>query len=104
MKPQPLFSECSMSVAMWKEIQNKVKRVLNLPNLNDHNAHLGFLTEGSGRMNLHYQILFSYKQFLYEHRKIKQSIIITEFWKYLKMVYKIILEIAKKNRKWQNLF
>ena len=100
-----------MSLALWKEIQNKVKGVLNLPNLNDHNAHLGFFTEGSGSMHLHNQILLSYEQFLYEHRKIRQSIIITEFWKYLKMVYKIELEIAKKNdkltchnRKWQNLF
>ena len=89
-----LFSECNMSLALWKEIQNKVKGVLNLPNLNDLNAHLGFLTEGSG-----------------EHRKIKHSINITEFWKHLKTVYKIELEIAKKNDKltchngkWQNLF
>ena len=87
----------------------KVKVVLNLPNANDQNVHLGFLTEGSGIMHLHNQILLSYKQFLYEHRKIKQSIITTEFWKYLKMVYKIELETAKKNdkltrhnRKWQN--
>ena len=72
--------------------------------------HIWFLTERSGSMHLHNQILLSYKQFLYEHRKIKQSIIITEFWKYLKMVYKIELEIEKKNdkltchnRKWQNL-
>ena len=89
-----------MSLALWKEIQNKVKGVLNLPNLNDQNTHLGFLTEGSGSMHLHNQILLSYKQFLYEHRKIKQSINITEFWKYLKMVlvYKIELEIAKGMR------
>ena len=40
--------------------------------------------------------MLPYKQFLYEHRKIKQSINITEFWKYLKMVYKIELEIAKR--------
>ena len=84
-----LFSECNMSLALWKEIQNKVKGVLNLPNLNYYNAHLGCLTEGSGSMHLHNQILLSYKQFLCEHRKIKQSIIISEFWKYLKMVYKI---------------
>ena len=32
-----------LSSALWKEIQNKVKGVLNLPNLNDLNAHLGFL-------------------------------------------------------------
>ena len=76
---------------------NKAKGVLKLPNLNDHNAHLGFLTEGSGSMQLHNQIL--------------QSINITEFWKYLKMIYKIELKIAKRNdkltchnRKWQNLF
>ena len=88
-----------------------MKEVLNLPNLNDHNAHLGFLTEGSGTMHLHNQILLSYKHFLYEHRKIKQSRIVTEFWKDLKMVYKIELEIAKKNdklrchnRKLHNLF
>ena len=106
-----LFSECNMSLALWKEIQNKVKGVLYLPNLNYHNAHLDFLTEGSGGMHLHNQILLPYKQFLYEHRKINQSIIITEFWKYLKMVFKIELEIAKKNdkltchnRKRQNLF
>ena len=37
-----LFSECNMSLALWKEIQNKVKGVLNLPNLNDYNAHLVF--------------------------------------------------------------
>ena len=57
-------------------------------------------------MHLHSQIMLSYKQFLYEHRKIKQSITITEFWKYLKMVYKIELEIAKKNDKltWQTFF
>ena len=106
-----LFSECNMSLALWKEIQNKVKGVLNLPNLNDLNAHLGFLTEGSGSMCLNNQILLSYKQFVYEHRKIKHSINITEFWKHLKTVYKIELEIAKKNdkltchnSKWQNLF
>ena len=62
-----LFSECNMSLALWKEIQNKVKGVLNLPNLNDLNAHLDFLTEGSGSMRLHNQILLSYKQFVYEH-------------------------------------
>ena len=106
-----LFSECNISLALWKEIQNKVKGVLTLPNLNDHDVHLGFLTEGSGSLHLHNQILLSYKQFLYEHRKIKQGINITEFWKHLKMVYKIELEIAKKNckltyhnKKWQNLF
>ena len=66
-----------------------MKGVLNLPNVNDHNAHLGFLTEGSGSMHLHNQILLSYKQFLYEHRKIKQSINITEFGKYLTTFYKI---------------
>ena len=82
-----------------------MKRVLNLPNLNDLNAHLGFLTEGSGSMRLHNQILLSYKQFVYKHRNI------TEFWKHLKTIYKIELEIAKKNdkltchnSKWQNLF
>ena len=73
-----------------------MKGVLNLPNLNDLNAHLGFLTEGSGSMRLHNQILLSYKQFVYEHRKIKHSINITEFWKHLKTVYKIELEIAKR--------
>ena len=52
-----LFSECNMSLALWKEIQNKVKWVLNLPNLNDLNAHLSLLTEGSGSMHLHNQIL-----------------------------------------------
>ena len=78
-----------MSLALWKEIQNKVKGVLNLPNLNDSNAHLGFLTERSGSMHLHNQILLSYKQFLYEHRKIKQSVIITGFWKYLKWFIKL---------------
>ena len=100
-----------MSLALWKEIQNKLKGVLNLPNLNDLNAHLGFLTEGSGSMRLHNQILLSYKQFVYEHQKIKHSINITEFWKHLKTVYKIKLEIAKKNdkltchnSKWQNVF
>ena len=96
MKPQRISFQNVMSLALWKEIQNKVKGVLNLPNLNDYNAHLGFLTEGSGGIHLHNQILLSYKQFLYEHRKIKQSIIITEFWEYLKMVYKIELEIEKK--------
>ena len=106
-----LFSECNISLALWKEIQNKVKGMLSLPNLNDHDVRLGFLTEGSGGMHLHSQILLSYKQFLYQHRKIEQSLNITEFWKYLKMVYKIELEIAEKNykltchdRKWQNLF
>ena len=101
-----LFSECNMSLALWKEIQNKVKGVLN-----DLNANLGFLTEGSGSMRLHNQILLSYKQFVYEHRIIKHSINITEFWKHLKTVYKIELEISKKNdkltchnSKWQNLF
>ena len=69
-----LFSECNMSLALWKEIQNKMKGVLNLPNLNDLNVRLGFLTEGSGSMRLHNQILLSYKQFVYEHRKIKHSI------------------------------
>ena len=83
----------------------------HLPNLNDLNAHLGFLTEGPGSMRLHNQILLSYKQFFYEHRKIKHSINITEFWNYVKTIYKIELEIAKKNdkltshnSKWQNLF
>ena len=47
-----LFSECNMSLALWKG-------VLNLPNLNDLNPHLGFLTEGSGSMPLHNQILLS---------------------------------------------
>ena len=56
------FSECNMSLALWKEIQNKVKGVLNLPNLNDLNAHLGFLTEGSGSMRLHNQVLLSKKR------------------------------------------
>ena len=94
-----LFSECNMSLTLWTEIQNKVKGVLNLPNINDHNAHPDFLTEGSGSMRLHNQILLLKKHFLYEHRKIKQSIIITEVWKYLKMVHKVELEIAKKNDK-----
>ena len=85
-----LFSECNTSLALWKEIRNKVKGVLNLSDLN-------FLTEVSGSMHLHNQILLSYKQLLYEHRKNKQSINITGFWKCLKMVYKIDLEIAKKN-------
>ena len=95
-----------MSLALWKEIQKKVKGVLNLPNLNDLNAH-----EGSGNMRLHNQILLSYSQFVYEHRKIKHGINITDFLKHLKTVYKIELEIAKKNdkltchnSKWQNLF
>ena len=47
-------------------------------------------------MRMHNQILLSYKQFVYEHRKIKHSINITEFWKYLKTVYKIELEIVKR--------
>ena len=100
-----------MSWALWKEIQNKVKGVLNFPNLNDLNAHLCFLTEGSGSMRVHNQILLSYKQFVSEHRKIKHSINTTEFWEYLKKVYKIELEITKKNdkltchnSKWQTLF
>ena len=85
-----------MSLTLWKEIGNKVKEALNLPNLNDLNAHLGFLTGGSGSVRLHNQILLSCKQFLYEHRKMKQSLNITEFWKYLKTVYKTGLEIAKR--------
>ena len=103
MKPQP--------ISFLNEIQNKVKGVLNNPNLYDLNAHLGFLTEGSGSMRLHNQILLSYKQFVDEHRKIKHSINITDFLKHLKTVYKIELEIAKKNdkltchnSKWQNRF
>ena len=36
-----IFSECNISLALWKEIQNKVKGVLTLPNLNDHDVHLG---------------------------------------------------------------
>ena len=66
MKPQPIsfLNVICMSLALGKEIQNKVKGVLNLPNLNDLNAHLGFLTDGSGSMRLHNQILFSYKQFV----------------------------------------
>ena len=48
-----LFSECNMSLALWKEIQNKLKGVLNLPNLNDYNPHVGFFTEGSGSIHLH---------------------------------------------------
>ena len=43
-----LFSKCNISLALRKEIQNKVKGVLTLPNFNDHDVHLGFLTEGSG--------------------------------------------------------
>ena len=73
-----LFSECNMSLTLWKEIQNKLKGVLNLPNLSDLNAHLGFSTEGSGSMRLHNQILLSYNS-CYGHRKIKHSINITEF-------------------------
>ena len=103
MKPQP--------ISFLNAICHWLCGILNLPNLNDLNAHLGFLTEGSGSMHLHNQILLSYKQFVYEHRKIKHSINITEFWKHLKTVYKIELEIAKKNdkltchnSKWQNLF
>ena len=67
------FSECNMSLALWKEIQNKVKGVLTLPNLNDHDVYPGFLTEGSGSAHLHNQILLSYRQFLYEHRKISKT-------------------------------
>ena len=73
MKPQPISFLNVMSLALWKEIQNKVKDVLNLPNLNDLNARLGFLTEGSGSMHLHNQIVLSYKQFLYEHRAAKHN-------------------------------
>ena len=74
-----LFPECNISLALWKEIQNKAKGALRVPDLNDHDVHLGFLTEGSGSLHLHNQILLSYKQFLYEDPKIKQSIISTEF-------------------------
>ena len=89
-----LFSECNMSLALWKEIQNKAKGVLNLPNIKYHNAHLCFLTEESGSMHLHNQIQLSYKQFLLEHRKIKQSINIIEFWNIWKWFVKL-------NWRWQ---
>ena len=61
------FTECNISVALLEEIQNKVKGALTLPDLN----------EGRGSLHLHNQILLSYKQFLYKHRKIKHRILKT---------------------------
>ena len=101
----PFGIDYNTSLALWDEIRNKVKGALTLPYLNGRDMHLRFLTEGSGGL------VVSYKQFLYDRRKIKHNISITEFWKHLKMVYKIELEIAEKktklayhNKKWKNLF
>ena len=38
------LSECNISMALWEEIQNKVKGALTLPDLNDYDAYLGFMT------------------------------------------------------------
>ena len=61
MKPQLTSSlnAINVSLVLWKEIQIKVQGALTLPDLNDHDVHVGFWSEGSGSLNLHNQILLS---------------------------------------------
>ena len=105
--PTHLFSECTLTLALWKSLQTKLKDFLVLDNISPQSAILGF-TDQHSDMNTVNHLLLIFKYFVYKNRskKLSQNLL----FKTIKSTIDIELKscalsarFQKINRKWEKI-
>ena len=105
--PTHLFSECTLTLALWKSLQTKLKDFLVLDNISPQSAILGF-TDQHSDINTVNHLLLIFKYFVYKNRSknLSQNLL----FKTIKSTIDIELKscalsarFQKINKKWEKI-
>ena len=72
-----------------RTIQRKCSLSLTLPDITVSKVHLGFFSEPSDQNMIKYQVLLSFKQFIYKNRADSPSVNFENVLRYLMLIHKI---------------
>ena len=105
--PIHLFGECTVSLALWKSLQNKLKDSLFLENISPQSAILGF-TDQNTNVNTVNHLLLIFKLFVYKNRS--KTLSHNLLFKTIKSTIEIELKsctlsarFPKVTKKWENI-